>query len=320
MKIWVTGSHGQLGNALVGLLLNKATQEQYTIDVIATDIEDLDLCNQTNIDDFIRVHQPDYVINTAAYTAVDQAESDAIACFQINRDAVRYLAQAVEAIGSVLIHISTDYVFDGQKFGLYTETDVVHPSNIYGESKLAGEKEVIAHCSRYIILRTSWVFSATGQNFVNSMMRLAESQKALNVVSDQIGGPTYADDLASTLFKICCHLDVEKLGIAYAANFSRNKNKWGIYHYQGMPHVSWFDFAKHIFQSAQKKSIIQHVPKLAPVKSTDYPTAAKRPLNSKLDVTKISTEFAIEPSDWQSGLEDVLGKMNESHRYQYPSD
>ena len=237
--------------------------------------------------------RPELIINAAAYTAVDKAESDANTAYAVNRDAVRHLAEAAAAHGAAVLHISTDYVFDGAADAPYHETDPVNPQSVYGKSKLAGEEALAAACPRHIILRTAWVFGAHGGNFVKTMLRLGRERDSLGIVADQYGAPTPAAAIADALVAIADA--VHQPGFA----------NWGIYHYSGSPYTSWHGFAERIFQAAAAQGILPAVPQLKAIATADYPTPARRPANSRLDCGKIQNTFGIKPADWQAALADL---------------
>ncbi|MEH8029970.1 dTDP-4-dehydrorhamnose reductase [Gallibacterium anatis] len=287
-RILVTGSNGQLGKCLVERLKNQ-------VDLLALDRQQLDITDIEAVNHIIQQFEPDVVINAAAYTAVDKAESDQEMASLVNVDGVRNLAIACEEISAVLLHISTDYVFDGNKNleSLYTEEDEVNPQSIYGKTKLQGEIVAQKYCKKTIILRTAWVFCEYGNNFVKTMLRLAQSHRELGIVADQFGAPTYAGDIADTLISI-----VDKIRIHQSIQY-------GIYHFTGYPYVSWYEFAEAIFLEAKKYNVLNTIPKLNAIKTIDYPTPAKRPANSKLNMDKIKEEFNIAPSNWQKALKNI---------------
>ena len=235
---------------------------------------------------------PRAVINAAAYTAVDRAEAEEPLATRINGDAPGEMARACAALGVPLVHISTDYVFDGSGRTPWRETDPVSPRNAYGRSKLAGERAVAASGAAHVILRTSWVFSAHGANFVKTMLRLSESRAALNVVADQVGGPTPAGDIAATC-----------MALADALTEGQGGGSGGIYHYGGHPPVSWAGFARAIFAEAGRDVTVTDIP------TTDYPTPAERPLNSRLDCAKLTTDFGITPPDWRPALAGIVKEL-----------
>jgi dTDP-4-dehydrorhamnose reductase len=288
MKVLITGSKGQLGQCLV-----KAFSTHKNITVITCDKQQLDITNEQAVYAKLMDCKPDIVINTAAYTAVDNAEEESELAFSINALAPKYLAKASEQINAALIHISTDYVFDGENSLAYNEADDTNPQSVYGVSKLAGEVEVVQHCTKHIILRTAWVFSEFGNNFAKTMMKISNLEQ-LNIVSDQIGGPTNANDIAQALIAICDEV------------ISNRYVNWGVYHYSGEPYCTWFDFAQQIFITAKDEGVIEQSPNLNAIFTTQYPTPAKRPKNSRLDNTKIKNAFAVQPSDWQASLLDMI--------------
>jgi dTDP-4-dehydrorhamnose reductase len=247
----------------------------------------LDITNKGLVDQGIAALRPDYLINCAAYTAVDKGEADKDLAFAINADAVKYLAQACTVNNVQFIHISTDYVFSGNGKEPYREHDALSPINIYGESKLKGEEGAIAGNKDVIILRTAWVYSVYGNNFVKTMLRLMKSKPEINVVADQVGSPTYAHDLAEAIMQII------------------SSGKWvpGIYHFTNEGVISWFDFANEI------KNLSSLDCKVNPIPTEQYPTPAKRPKYSVLDKTKIQQTFGIRLKDWKESLKECLAKM-----------
>lgn len=287
MRVLITGKNGQVGSCLVSQLTNTPF-----IDFLALGRNELDITSDEQVNEIVNKYQPTIIINAAAFTAVDKAESEPDLANAINNIGPKNLAKAAAQIGASIIHISTDYVFEGDKLGLYTEVDKVNPQGVYGQTKLAGEQSVAHECAAHIILRTAWVFSEFGNNFVKTMLRLAQTRDTLGVVGDQFGGPTYAGDIASTIIKI-------------ASQIEQGSTKFGVYHYSGYPHVSWQKFAKQIFESALAHNIIAAPIAVNEITTADYPTPAKRPENSKLDCKKIATDFSIDPSDWQSALNSI---------------
>jgi dTDP-4-dehydrorhamnose reductase len=261
------------------------------VDVIAYDRELLDITNETQVASVLAELAPDVIINCAAHTAVDKAETDVEMSYAINRDGPRHLAQAGESLGALMLHISTDYVFDGEKTEPYLETDTPNPKGVYGQSKLAGEEAVAAQCSRYAILRTAWVFGEHGNNFVKTMLRLGQDRPELGIIGDQFGGPTYAGDIAQAL-------------VAMMDGFT-SSDQSGVYHFSGAPHVSWYQFAKAIFASADKLGALPQIPAVNEITADQYPLPAPRPANSRLNCDKIQQVFAVVPSDWQSALDNI---------------
>lgn len=286
MKILITGCNGQVGSNLVKQLTG-------VIEFLSVDRESLDITDEQAVNLFVTEFNPNIIINAAAYTAVDKAEIESEFAFSVNRDGPKYLAKAAQKAGAALLHISTDYVFSGDKVGEYSETDKTDPQSVYGRSKLAGENAVIECCDRHIILRTAWVFSEYGNNFVKTMLRLGQDREALSIVGDQYGGPTYAGDIASALIHIARSIQ------------TKQEINWGIYHFSGSPHISWYDFSVDIFNKAAEHNIINRVPTLSEIPTSDYPTPATRPANSKLNCSKISREFNIEASDWQQAINQI---------------
>lgn len=287
MKLLVTGSGGQVGCCLVRQLAETDYQ------VLALDRAALDISDSEKVQRAVSEYKPDVIINAAAYTAVDKAESEVELAYAINRDGPKYLALAADSVGAAFLHVSTDYVFSGDKLGLYSETDETAPQGVYGASKLAGEIEVAEACKRHVILRTAWVFGEEGNNFVKTMLRLAQSRDALGVVGDQYGGPTYTGDIAKTLISM-----VERLKSLGVLN-------WGVYHYAGYPHVSWYEFAQVIFERAEEQKVLPKSPALSAITTSEYPAPAKRPANSKLDCIKIKSELDVQPSDWSAALNNI---------------
>ena len=284
MKILVTGSNGQVGRCLVQQL-----SQMLEIEFLAVDREQLDITDREAVNILVNEFKPDAIINAAAHTAVDKAEQEVELSYAINRNGPQFLAQAANSVGAIILHISTDYVFAGDKDGEYVETDDVAPQGVYGQSKLAGELAVAAACPRHIILRTAWVFCETGNNFVKTMLLLAQTRDELGVVADQFGGPTYAGDIAAALIKM-------------AQSLHNGNHDYGIYHFAGLPHVSWQQFATEIFNQANVQGIISKVMRVNAITSDQYPTPAKRPANSRLNCQKIELAFGIKPSDWQAAL------------------
>lgn len=292
LSILISGRLGQVGSFLSSLAQSTGW------DVVAVDREHLDITNPIAVHDFITEHKPDVIINAAAHTAVDKAESEIDASYAINRDGPRYLAEAAASLDIPLLHISTDYVFAGDKDGLYLETDLVSPQGVYGASKLAGEEAVISANPKHLILRTAWVFGEHGNNFVKTMLRLGSQREELGIVADQFGGPTYVRDIAAAL------LLMAKKAVDTPADV-----QWGVYHFAGEPHVSWYDFAAAIFEKAVAAKVLTKSPLLHALTTDQYPTPAKRPANSRLDCSKITSQFGITPSDWQKALENIAAYL-----------
>lgn len=282
MKVLITGCNGQVGHCLVKQLENKA-------EILALDVDKLDITNKDQVFNTVLEFKPDFIINAAAHTAVDKAEEQEDLSYKINRDGPLFLAQAAKQVDACILHISTDYVFEGNKSGIYTEQDPTGPQGVYGASKLAGELAVQENNPKHIILRTAWVFGEHGNNFIKTMLRLGRDRDALSIVGDQFGGPTYAGDIANALIDI-------------ATQVQNGSTEWGVYHFSGEPHVSWFEFAQAIFQKAEDNKVLENTPALTAITTNEFPTAAKRPENSKLDCSKIKATFGIEASDWKMAL------------------
>lgn len=286
-RILITGGSGQVGHCL-------KAQLQGCAELSVPDSPALNIADRRSVRQAVETFRPDYIINAAAYTAVDKAENDAERAFAVNRDGARHLAEAAEAAGAVMLHISTDYVFDGAGGAPYDEAAPTAPQNIYGASKLAGEQAVLAACRRAVVMRTSWVFGANGQNFVKTMLRLGRERDSLGIVADQYGAPTAAADIAAALITIVRRHTPEQLA-----------ERAGIYHYCGSPYASWFEFAETIFAEAAAQGVLAKIPTVKPIATADYPTPAKRPADSRLDCGKIRTVFGIGPCDWHSALSDL---------------
>lgn len=276
LKIVITGASGQLGRCL------QDVAEKYPdYDFHFKTFKELDITRKEQIDILFAQEKFDYCINCAAYTAVDKAETDQKNAFLVNAQAVKSLAEACKSQNAILIQISTDFVFDGHKRTPYTEEDIPNPLNFYGASKLKGEQYVQDILEQYFIIRTSWLFSEYGNNFVKTMLRLGAERDELNVVNDQIGCPTYAGDLAEAIMAI----------------IKSEVNKYGLYHYCNEGVVSWYDFAKAIFEIKGMNI------KVNPIPSEAYPTPAKRPAFSVMDRSKFN-QFIVIPS-WKKGLKNV---------------
>lgn len=287
LRILITGGSGQVGHCLKAQLEGCA-------ELSVPDSSALNIADRHSVRQAVETFRPDYIINAAAYTAVDKAEGDTGRAFAVNRDGARHLAEAAEAAGAAMLHISTDYVFDGAGGAPYDEAAPTAPQNIYGASKLAGEQAVLAACRRAVVMRTSWVFGAHGQNFVKTMLRLGRERDSLGIVADQYGAPTAAADIAAALITIVRRHTPEQLA-----------ERAGIYHYCGSPYASWFEFAETIFAEAAAQGVLAKIPTVKPIATADYPTPAKRPADSRLDCGKIRTVFGIGPCDWHSALSDL---------------
>ena len=282
MKILVTGCNGQLGNEMQ-LLEKENPQHTY----FNTDVAELDITNQEAIEQFVAEHEIDGIVNCAAYTAVDKAEDNEALCQKLNAEAPAYLAQAVGKRGGWMIQISTDYVFDGTHYTPYTEDEDTCPNSVYGKTKLVGELNVQKLCEQSMIIRTAWLYSTFGNNFVKTMIRLGQEKPELGVIFDQIGTPTYAHDLAVAIFAA-----INK-GIVP-----------GVYHFSNEGVISWYDFTKAIHRIAGIKDC-----KVRPLHTAEYPTPAHRPHYSVLDKTKIKQTYGIEIPYWEESLRDCIEKL-----------
>ena len=282
MNILITGCNGQLGNEMQ--LLEKNYPQHVWFN---TDVQELDISNQLAIEQFVAENKIDGIVNCAAYTAVDKAEDNKELCTTLNMVAPAYLAAAVEKRGGWMIQISTDYVFDGTKHTPYVETDTPSPNSVYGSTKLAGELGVSKFCKKTVIIRTAWLYSTFGNNFVKTMIRLGKEKPELGVIFDQIGTPTYARDLAVAIFAAI------NQGIVP-----------GIYHFSNEGVISWYDFTKAIHRIAGINTC--HV---RPLHTSEYPTPAARPHYSVLDKTKIKQTYNIEIPYWEESLEQCIEKL-----------
>lgn len=284
MNILITGCNGQLGNEMQ-LLEKENPQHQY----FNTDVAQLDITNPEAIEDFVNNNAIDIIVNCAAFTAVDKAESSQDLCHLLNAKAPEYLAAAVAKRGGYLVQVSTDYVFDGTNHTPYTENEATCPNSVYGSTKLEGEKLAMAACTNTMIIRTAWLYSTFGNNFVKTMIRLGKEKSELGVIFDQIGTPTYAGDLAAAIMAAINH------GIVP-----------GIYHFSNEGVISWYDFTKAIHRIAGITSC--HV---KPLHTAEYPTPAARPHYSVLDKTKIKQTYGIEIPYWEESLEKCIAKLLE---------
>ncbi|PFK21272.1 dTDP-4-dehydrorhamnose reductase [Bacillus cereus] len=272
MKVLVTGAKGQLGQDVVKLLKGQ------TCEVFGFGREELNITDEKQVNEKVLSIQPDVIIHTAAYTQVDRAESDEEAAFKVNAEGTKYLAQAAEVVGAKFCYVSTDYVFDGTKNAPYKADDQTNPQTVYGKSKLVGEQYTQEYCSKYYIVRTSWVFGVYGNNFVKTMLRLAESKNEIGVVNDQVGSPTYTADLANFIINLV------------------KSNKYGIYHASNSGLCSWYDFAQEIFKLAQLDI------KMKPLKSEEFIRAAVRPKYSVLYKEDTQEQEIYKFADWEDAL------------------
>ena len=288
--IAIVGSNGQLGWELVRQGGN------FGLKMLALDLAEIDITRPESIAGCLKAGSVQLVINAAAYTAVDLAETEKKRAFEVNRDGPANLAGFCARAGIPLIHVSTDYVFDGSKAVAYREDDPVAPIGIYGQSKAAGETEVRRISPRHLIVRTAWLYGVHGHNFVKTMLRLRREKKTIKVVDDQTGCPTYAADLARTILLMTDHI------------LGGKKTHWGTYHYCSVGSVTWCGFAKAIFEIAAKYEGAE-APKVIPITSAEYPTPVKRPANSVLDCSKIEKQFDIQPRPWIDSLTDMIDTL-----------
>ena len=288
MKILLTGINGQLGNQL-------QTPLKKIGEVSVVGRENLDLVDSNAISQLIGQVQPELIINAAAYTAVDKSEKEPELADAVNRIAPGIMAKEAKKLGATLIHISTDYVFDGSQSRPYTETDLTNPLGIYGKSKLAGEEAIRETEVNHIIIRTAWVYGAYGKgNFVKTMLRLGKDREKLRVVYDQVGCPTWTGDLAEAIAQIIPHL---------------NSQTYGTYHYTNSGAISWYDFAMAIFEEAKKLGFPLEVKRVVPITTAEYPTPAKRPAFSVLNSGKISKVLGNHPPYWLNSLRQMLKQL-----------
>ena len=281
-NILITGANGQLGNEMRVL---SAEYPEYSY--FFTDVEELNICNEQAVMDYVEDHQIHVIVNCAAYTAVDKAEEDVELCTKLNADAVGYLAKAAEAFGAEFIQISTDYVFDGTAHIPYQETEPTCPNSVYGSTKLAGEQNALTLCTRSMVIRTAWLYSTFGNNFVKTMIRLGRERDSLGVIFDQVGTPTYARDLARAIFAAI------RQGVTP-----------GIYHFSNEGVCSWYDFTKAIHRLAGITTC-----NVKPLHTSEYPTKAKRPHYSVLDKRKIKEVYHVEIPYWEESLKECIAQL-----------
>ncbi|OWJ95596.1 dTDP-4-dehydrorhamnose reductase [Pseudomonas sp. A46] len=284
MKILVTGSSGQLARELGLALADRA-------DVVSLGRAQLDLSHPGPLRQRVRAEAPDLLINAAAHTAVDQAEREPDAAFALNATAPGLLAEAAADLGIPLVHYSTDYVFDGEKAGAYGEEDPTHPLGVYGRSKLAGERAIQSVGGEHLILRTSWVYALHGRNFLLTMQRLLQERDELRVVDDQVGAPTWAGSIAQATARL-------------VDGWQAGNRHWGLYHLSCAGETSWFGFASAIAERLKAEG--KRCAHLVPIPSSEYPTPARRPLNSRLDCGKLARDWQVRLPDWRDALDACL--------------
>jgi dTDP-4-dehydrorhamnose reductase len=286
----ILGSNGQLGWELVRQCRERG------VDFLALDFPEIDLGDGGSVEARLGDLPFDALVNAAAYTAVDRAESEPGPAFAINRDGPAVLARICRSRCVPMIHVSTDYVFDGTKKGAYSEDDPVAPLGVYGRSKAEGERAVREGLPEHLILRTAWLCGVHGQNFVKTMLKLGRERDALRVVADQRGCPTFAADLAAAILSI------------YRRHREGQSVEWGTYHYCGAGEASWHEFAEAIFAIARRYESLK-VAQVAAIATSEYPTPARRPANSVLDCSKIERRLGIRPRPWREALEEMMGRM-----------
>ena len=288
--VLVIGCRGQIGRELV------EAQPCAGLSPIGLGHDDLDVTDRDAVRHVVERYRPTLIINAAAYTAVDRAELEPDAAFAVNADGPAHLAEAAAAAGVPLVHLSTDYVFDGAKPAAYSEDDAVRPLGVYGASKAAGERAIRERLDRHVILRTSWVFGIYGANFVKTMLRLGRERDRLDVVADQWGCPTGAADIAEAIF-----------GIAHQLLITPRTNAWGTYHFAGRGSTNWCGFAQAIFERAEP--LWGRRPEVTPIATADYPTPARRPATSILDCTRFERTFALPRRPWTERLDTVVRSL-----------
>ena len=298
MKVLLTGASGQLGQELVPRL--QSLGEVVRVDRAVGDADrgtlQQDLGDLQQVEVLLERTRPDLVVNAAAYTAVDRAEEDSAAAFRMNAELPGCLARWSQRNGCLLVHYSTDYVFSGESELPYRETDPTGPLNVYGETKLAGERAIADSGCRHLVLRTSWVYSSHGSNFVLNMLRLARERPSLSIVADQVGGPTWARNLAQVTGRLIAAL-------------GRDDSRVGTWHYCDSGVVSWYDFARAIFTEAHAAGLLERLPQTTAVPSSGFQQAARRPLYSVLDTAAIRRDFGIEPATFEASLRSCIEDM-----------
>lgn len=284
MKVLLTGANGQLGRSFIDIFPSNWS-------LIKTNHQQLDITDEYAVDVFVARYKPDVIVNAAAYTSVDKAEDESELAYQVNVVGPQNLAKAAKKYKAKFFHISTDYVFDGLKNSPYLETDLTNPINVYGKTKRDGEIFLLESYGSSVIIRTSWIFSEYGNNFVKTMLNLANKKSELSIVDDQVGNPTYAGDLAKVIIEL----------------LKKDANS-GIYHYCGNKSTSWYLFAQQIFNMALKQRLLPKLPKITPINTQSFPTKAKRPQYSVLDTKKLEY-YDISCSDWNNKLKVCISKI-----------
>lgn len=284
--VLVTGANGQLGNSIRRLA---GAYPQF--DFLFTDVDTLDICNAVAVEDYVACHQVHYILNCAAYTAVDKAEDNEELCRCINRDAVQNLGEAARLVGAKVIHVSTDYVFDGTNCRPYTESDPTCPVSVYGRTKLAGEEALQETCPDSVIIRTAWLYSEFGNNFVKTMLRLGSEREEIRVVFDQVGSPTYAGDLAVAILSVVLRAE-------------ENRFVPGVYHFSDEGVCSWYDFTVKIMELGGLPA------RILPIESKEYSAKAARPHFSVLNKGKIKTTYGIDIPHWETSLKKCMIELD----------
>lgn len=290
MKVIVTGAKGQLGSDLVPLL------EKAGFDVAAFGSSDLDISDASAVNDAVKRERPAVVVNSAAYTKVDLAEKETNRAYAVNRDGTANLAKAAKSVGAAVVHVSTDFVFDGMSPVPNDEDAAPNPLSVYGASKLAGERALSEIMDEHVIVRTSWLYGVTGHNFVKTILKLASEREHLRVVYDQAGTPTWSGDLAATLVEICNRI---KAG----------QRPWGIYHYSNEGVASWYDFAIAICEEAAARGMSLKCAKIEPILTSEYPVPAKRPAYSVMNKAKIKKTFDVNIPHWRKSLSTMIKEL-----------
>jgi dTDP-4-dehydrorhamnose reductase len=293
MNILLLGANGQVGFELRSALPTLGN-------VVSLTRTDVDFSFPEALRAVVRCHRPSLIVNAVAYTAVDKAETNAGDAFAVNATAPGVLAVEAEALGAVLVHYSTDYVFEGSKAAPYVEADITAPLSVYGRSKQEGELS-LWRCQKHLTFRTSWVFGVHGQNFIKTILRLAKEQRTLRVVADQFGAPTSAALLADTTVNV----------LAQIVRESGEDSRWGLYHLAASGETSWYGLARYVitYVSARGIPLQASVETIEPIKTADYPTAARRPANSRLATTKLQENFSLRLPDWSAGVDAVLDRL-----------
>jgi dTDP-4-dehydrorhamnose reductase len=298
-RILVSGSSGQVGGELIKTLGHLG-------EVVAPSRSELDLSNPGAVGDFIRKVRPRWIVNPGAYTAVDKAETEVDLAYAVNRDSVGAMGDAAREVGAAVIHFSTDYVFDGTKDSPYVEDDATGPGSVYGASKLAGEQALAATGAAHMIFRTSWVYGATGKNFLRTILRLAREREVVRVVADQHGAPTWSRDLAQMAAQVIARVEMELKG----RGLTEVSTEWkGVYHAAGAGETTWFGFATEAVRLAGEREPGTRFAQVEAISTVEYPTPAKRPMNSRMSGEKLAKRFGWTMMDWRDSLREVMAEL-----------